>query len=130
MPFTDDAGHVARLLDLFGKGQFGKLQAFAMFGVIIDRMNDRFDAGTLLVATRQEACAGRRTHGSRGVKVGQADAFASQPIDLGRLEIGIAKTTDSFITHVVDHHDDQVGSRRRGGRGRRAASQGDTEQQE
>jgi hypothetical protein len=30
-------------------------------------------------------------------------------VDLWSLEVGIAEATDSFVTHVIDHDDDEVG---------------------
>ena len=43
------------------------------------------------------------------MKIRQSHALLRQPVNFWCLEIGIAKTAHSRITHVVDHDDDKVG---------------------
>ena len=82
-----------------------------MFGMLAHRMNHRLDSRPLLIATGQQSSPRRRTHGARGMKIGQPHTLGGQPVNLRRLEIGIAKTTHAGIPHIVDHDDDEVGAR-------------------
>ncbi len=43
------------------------------------------------------------------MKIRQSHSLASQSINFRSFEIGITKTADSRIAHVVDHDDDEVG---------------------
>ena len=58
VPFADESRGVAGGFEHLGERDFAQLQSFAMFGVIRPGVNHRFDSGTLLVAARQQACAG------------------------------------------------------------------------
>ena len=65
-----------------------------MLGMIADRMDDRFNAGPLLIATGEQTGPRGRTDGARRMKVGQLQTFRRQPIDLGSFKVGIAETAD------------------------------------
>jgi hypothetical protein len=43
------------------------------------------------------------------MEIGEPHSFIGETVDLWSLEVGIAEATDSFVTHVIDHDDDEVG---------------------
>lgn len=72
-------------------------------------MDNGLDAGSLLIATSEQAGTCGRADAARGMKVGEPHAVGCQPVDLRRLEIAIPKATDPRVTHVIYHDDDEVG---------------------
>ena len=50
------------------------------------------------------------------MEIGEPHSFIGETVDLWSLEVGIAEATDSFVTHVIDHDDDEVGLVRLGGK--------------
>ena len=42
------------------------------------------------------------------MEVGQADTLRGESIHLRRLEMRIAETAETFVTHVIDQDDDDV----------------------
>ena len=44
------------------------------------------------------------------MKVGELHAFRGEAIEFRGFEVGVAKAAQTGVAHVVDHHDDQVGS--------------------
>jgi phosphatidylethanolamine-binding protein (PEBP) family uncharacterized protein len=79
-------------------------------------MDHRLDAGSLLVSPCQQSGSRRRTNGAGGMEIGEPHSFIGETVDLWSLEVGIAEGTDSFVTHVIDHDDDEVGLVRLGGK--------------
>ena len=79
------------------------------------------------IPAAHELAARRRAHG-RHVEIGQAEALAVQPVEVRRLEHGIAVAGEVAVALVVGQHDDHIRFRGRQSRGGVHEEQGSQEE--
>jgi hypothetical protein len=65
------------------------------------------------VAAGEEDAAGGGADGGAGVVVGELDPFAGEAVDVGRLDLFLAVTTEFAVAEVIGEDEDEVGRLRR-----------------
>ena len=109
VPLADQRGGVAGLLQQRGQRRVRGLQADRLVG---DRLGQPA-LGTARVAPGVEAEAGRRAGRGARVGVGEPDALAGQPVEVGRLDVRGAVRGEVGPAQVVTQDEQDVGPRAR-----------------
>ena len=77
------------------------------------------DADVSGILTREYAGARRRADRASRIGVGEAYALARQGVDVGRLDLLLAVTTEMAVAQIVGHDEDNIRSLRSRGRTRK-----------
>ena len=106
MPFADDAGVVARLL------QFIRQRGHARFEVAPRVLRLRADharhAHAIRVATREQGRTRRRAHGAIGPHRGEEHALAADAVDIRRANIRGMVSGDIAVAVIIGEDDQEV----------------------
>ena len=112
MPFAEDGGGVATLLNQLGKSHF--IVAEADFGA---RAKSAVDAEAIGIAAGEQAATGRGANRLGDVEVAEDTPLRGEAVEIGSDETLCAEDADVGVALVVGKDDDDVGKGRRSGEG-------------
>ena len=113
-PFANQAGAVAGGFQDFGNGDVVRAERLCRS---IRAASVAANGGVAGMLTGHEDAAGRRADSGAGVEAGEAHAFASHAIEVGRFDFALTVRAEFTVAEIVGHDEDDVGFGC-GGRGR------------